>query len=238
VASGGDVNYEYRRGELLNLKTDEVADVDPVKGWVLAGTMHSHPGEAFWSAGDDRNELPMNGFHITVGCLSQPNPHLACSIVVRFQRFVLQTEAVFDYGADSWYVPCSGVMKNVMERGRSMGIVAPEGDFREWREDERPGSPWLPKGNRSPEAFGRSILARRSGLAPELIPDSLLEANRGRNLEEVSRRANALDPVGFDEIPEDGLDERNPAHRKIIEYMADCGFEYDPEENKFVSIGS
>ena len=65
-------------------------------GWLKIGTMHSHPGEAFHSGGDDEDEKYFDGLHVTIGNLHKIIPDFSCSVVVAGKRFILPTDQILD----------------------------------------------------------------------------------------------------------------------------------------------
>jgi len=149
--SGGQASYDLSVGRILNLETGEEADIDNTKGWVLAGSAHSHGMMgAFWSGGDNINELPINGFHVTFGKVLDPIPALACSLVVRHTRFVLPAHQVFDIEPIEYYKPHQSVLDQVVKDTYkaatvTKGAPAPVGG---------PNSAWLPKGAPAAADYG------------------------------------------------------------------------------------
>ena len=52
------------------------------RGWLVVGTMHSHPGSAFHSSTDEGDAREMDGMHLTVGFLDRPQPEVAAMVAL------------------------------------------------------------------------------------------------------------------------------------------------------------
>ena len=84
-------------------------------GWLKIGTMHSHPGEAFHSGGDDEDEKYFDGLHITIGNLHKIIPDFSCSVVVAGKRFILPTDQILDIDTE---VPSELISKVKLRGGK------------------------------------------------------------------------------------------------------------------------
>jgi hypothetical protein len=67
------------------------------EGCLLAMILHSHPGEAFHSSTDVRDEACLDGAHITVGDLEEPIPRFDVVITVKGRRYSRSPDEVMDY---------------------------------------------------------------------------------------------------------------------------------------------
>lgn len=66
------------------------------EGFQLVGSIHSHPGEAFHSSVDKKDEESSDGLHITIGDLDEILPGFAVSAVANGKRFPLPPEEVIE----------------------------------------------------------------------------------------------------------------------------------------------
>ena len=68
-------------------------------GWALFGTIHSHPGAAFHSGTDDKDEYGFDGLHITIGNLDSPEHQYAVRWILSGHAFASTIHAVLDFPA-------------------------------------------------------------------------------------------------------------------------------------------
>jgi proteasome lid subunit RPN8/RPN11 len=65
-------------------------------GFILVGTVHTHPDKAFHSNVDQKDESDFDGLHLTIGDLDDILPGFAVSAVVNGRRFPLPPEEVME----------------------------------------------------------------------------------------------------------------------------------------------
>jgi len=65
-------------------------------GFMLVGTVHTHPDKAFHSSVDQKDEEDSDSLHITIGDLDDILPGFAVSAVVNGKRFPLPPEEVME----------------------------------------------------------------------------------------------------------------------------------------------
>ena len=65
-------------------------------GWALFGTIHSHPGGAFHSGTDDKDEFGFDGLHITIGNLEELEHQYAVRWILGGKECTTSMSAVLD----------------------------------------------------------------------------------------------------------------------------------------------
>lgn len=186
TTSGGQATYDLRAATPVNLTTGLPADIDPSAGWIFAGSCHSHcMMDAFWSSSDDANELGKNGIHCTFGRIMDPMPDLACSVVVRRVRFVVEPERVFEMPTSNVQIPPSAVA--LVGEDMSFYTTTYSSGGRGWQfdptgfDDEGPAAR-TPGKSSGASSNGSNRRARRRGrYGEEIGPEGELDFN-GSNL--------------------------------------------------------
>lgn len=96
--SGGSVEAKFENS--CDIETGEEYTQFPPRGWVHAGSSHSHNTMgAFFSHTDDENELGVPGLHIVVGRIDQDDMtyEYKASIVLRKMRKTIDLTEVVDH---------------------------------------------------------------------------------------------------------------------------------------------
>ena len=91
-------------------------------GFIPIGTIHSHPGSAFHSAGDEEDERTnASGIHCTLGNLEKERPDWVASLVVHGRRMKLKAEDVLEMKLEH---PKEWIQKIALDR-KVNGLCAP-----------------------------------------------------------------------------------------------------------------
>jgi len=80
----------------------EVSDKMKTDGFILVGSIHSHPTfGAFQSGTDTKDEICFEGWHITLGNVPKEIPDIHCRIVISGTSRDVEKEAIIDFFPDT-----------------------------------------------------------------------------------------------------------------------------------------
>lgn len=88
----------------------EVYDAFRSEGFIVAGTIHSHPNfAAFQSGTDSKDEIAIDGWHITLGYITRPQPDYHCRWSFRGSIFDAKLEDIVEMGEEKIDYPAEWI---------------------------------------------------------------------------------------------------------------------------------